>query len=438
MTEKYCVGNDAPYSAGQSNRAGDERLKCASARSERIMSIDVLRGLTILVMIFVNDVAGVAGVPAWMKHIEPPDADGMTFVDVVFPAFLFIVGMSIPLAIGRRIQKGESLLRIERHILVRTLSLLVIGVFMVNAESITNNGWLPRPVWILLVYAGIIVLWNRPSGTTRFWQRFDWGRRGAGVLILIAMAVFYRGDGEPALIEMRPGWWGVLGLIGWANLVASNVFLFVRNRIGGLVAAMALLYCLHFADYNGAFPDWWVFRHVDLASNLASLPAIVVAGVIAGVVLSPQSPIRLPLERIRWGLIYGAAMALAASLLHSMNDLHDMFFVSKIGATAPWGLWSSAITIWIWVLLYWIVDVAGWRRWTIVVAPAGQNSLFAYILVPILYASFDLWELVTSRVPFYWGLADQFSTGSSRSLVLAFGVTFVAGGLGRIGIQPKL
>ncbi len=56
-----------------------------SGPTERIDSIDALRGITILVMLFVNDVAGVRGTPAWMKHVSLPDADGMTFVDVVFP-----------------------------------------------------------------------------------------------------------------------------------------------------------------------------------------------------------------------------------------------------------------------------------------------------------------------------------------------------------------
>src|SRR3954468_15391227 len=94
--------------------------------SMRIKSLDTLRGLTILVMIFVNDLAGVNGAPAWMKHIYPPDADGMTFVDVVFPAFLFIVGTSIPFAIGRRLEQGESRWQVWQHILTRTLGLLVI------------------------------------------------------------------------------------------------------------------------------------------------------------------------------------------------------------------------------------------------------------------------------------------------------------------------
>src|SRR5579871_4525388 len=107
--------------------------------SKRLLSLDALRGLTILVMIFVNDVAGVAGTPAWMKHIQPPNADGMMFVDVVFPAFLFIVGTSIPFAIGGRLGRGEPMGRVWLHILGRTLSLLILGVFMVNEDDVSER-----------------------------------------------------------------------------------------------------------------------------------------------------------------------------------------------------------------------------------------------------------------------------------------------------------
>ena len=65
--------------------------------NQRILSIDAFRGITIFVMIFVNELAGIRDIPQWMKHM-PADADAMSFVDVVFPAFLFIVGMSIPFA----------------------------------------------------------------------------------------------------------------------------------------------------------------------------------------------------------------------------------------------------------------------------------------------------------------------------------------------------
>src|SRR5688500_5447045 len=56
------------------------------SRPARVASIDVLRGIVIFTMIVVNDIAGVGGgVPAWLKHIQPSNADGMTLADVVFP-----------------------------------------------------------------------------------------------------------------------------------------------------------------------------------------------------------------------------------------------------------------------------------------------------------------------------------------------------------------
>src|SRR5262245_37139212 len=68
--------------------------------SSRIVSVDALRGFVMFTMIYVNDIAGAPDniVPPWMKHFH--GKSGMTFVDLVFPAFLFIVGMSIPFGLG--------------------------------------------------------------------------------------------------------------------------------------------------------------------------------------------------------------------------------------------------------------------------------------------------------------------------------------------------
>src|SRR5258705_3231812 len=106
--------------------------------SERILSIDAFRGITILVMIFVNELAGIRDIPTWMKHM-PADADAMSFVDVVFPAFLFIVGMSIPFALSYRLSKGDTTFQLQKHIAWRTIGLLVLGVFMVNTEEGYNE-----------------------------------------------------------------------------------------------------------------------------------------------------------------------------------------------------------------------------------------------------------------------------------------------------------
>src|SRR5207237_7659758 len=86
----------------------------------RVYSVDALRGFVMFTMLFVNDVAGVRHAPWWMKHYHPETANGMTFVDLVFPAFLFIVGLSIPLAFASRLRRGEPMWKLVLHVLART------------------------------------------------------------------------------------------------------------------------------------------------------------------------------------------------------------------------------------------------------------------------------------------------------------------------------
>src|SRR5580658_7667576 len=102
----------------------------ANPRPARVTSIDAVRGLVMFTMIFVNDIAGVSHkvVPDWLRHFK--GRSGMTFVDLVFPAFLFIVGMSIPSALGGRLRAGEPVWKTLLHVVARTLSLVVIGVLM--------------------------------------------------------------------------------------------------------------------------------------------------------------------------------------------------------------------------------------------------------------------------------------------------------------------
>jgi heparan-alpha-glucosaminide N-acetyltransferase len=97
-------------------------METAINNSQRVASIDIFRGITILVMIFVNDLAGVKGLPWWTYHIAPGE-DGMTYVDVVFPAFLFIVGMAVPLAIKKRKAQGDTTLKLIYHTFIKSTEL---------------------------------------------------------------------------------------------------------------------------------------------------------------------------------------------------------------------------------------------------------------------------------------------------------------------------
>src|SRR5674476_1348383 len=100
-------------------------------QQNRIFSIDVFRAITMLLMIFVNDLWSLSGVPIWLEHARA-DQDFLGFSDIVFPCFLFIVGMSLPYAMRPPLAKGENNFHIPRHTALRSFALLVTGFFTVN------------------------------------------------------------------------------------------------------------------------------------------------------------------------------------------------------------------------------------------------------------------------------------------------------------------
>src|ERR1035441_7180690 len=117
-----------------------------SMTTARITSLDALRGLVMFTMIYVNDLAGAGKiVPDWMVHFSDRHrgGSGMTFVDLVFPAFLFIVGMSVPMALGGRLAKGQPVWKTLGHVALRAMSLMFIGILMVH--EIPDTSPLRRP-----------------------------------------------------------------------------------------------------------------------------------------------------------------------------------------------------------------------------------------------------------------------------------------------------
>ena len=132
------------------------RKKCCTSVTARqttparLLSIDVFRAVTMFFMIFVNDVDGVKNIPEWIKHVSAK-ADGLGFADTIFPAFLFIVGLSLPFALNRRINNGDSFYNTAVYILARSIVLLVMGFFHVNLESYNSTAILPKAVWEIFI-----------------------------------------------------------------------------------------------------------------------------------------------------------------------------------------------------------------------------------------------------------------------------------------------
>jgi predicted acyltransferase len=349
----------------------------ATALAERVLAIDAFRGLTILVMIFVNTLSGVRGMPAWAEHM-PADVDGMTFVDVVFPAFLFIVGMSIPFALAQREAKGDTPLQVWQHIGMRALGLIVLGVFMVNAEDGYNEAAMDMSIylWSLLFYGCALLVWS----VHRFQGKIiSLGLRGIGIAGLVTLACVFRG-GPHGELHLAPQWWGILGLIGWAYLIACVFYRLTRGRVRWLalcLAACSTYFCIGHMEAMQGSP---VLQVLFSQSDDASHSSIVLAGLITSLLFFGKDKAAALSAR------YGQAAVLAAAMFAAGFVLRPWFKISKIYATPTWCLYSAAICVILFALLYWVVDLKKIQRWTAFFKPAAANPLLTYIIPYIVYA----------------------------------------------------
>jgi heparan-alpha-glucosaminide N-acetyltransferase len=383
----------------------------------RVDSVDVLRGLVMFLMLFVNDVASVDAAPAWMKHFHPADGDGMTFVDIVFPAFLFIVGMSVPLAFRTRVARGEGTVRITLKAIVRTTALLLLGVLMVNMDERPHARW-REGLWPALVYLAAIATWVRWPPRVGVIPRLV-GAVGLALLVW----VFRTKDGG----WLEPSWWGILGLIGWAYLVAFVAYLIFRERVAAHVGLIALLYAAYIAGDKGLFEHVRLNRWVDIGSMLGSHGAIAVAGVVLTIIVI-LSPAVAEGRRIMTALVFGGAMAIGAVLLD------PLYGINKNAATPSWCLRASAITCWAWIALHWLIDVRGWGGGLGLLRDLGRNALLAYLLHPLFYAVLDL-----IGGGWYWAAGQESAAlGIARSLALATIITIGVAWMYRLKIRIRL
>ncbi len=420
-------------------------LQIGVVPARRITAIDALRGLVIFTMIYVNDIAGVSSriVPAWMRHYQGPS--GMTFVDLVFPAFLFIVGMSVPIALNARLARGEPLSHCLLHIVIRTLSLLFIGILIVNGSpDSAQMGW-SGSLWSTWMFLAAILAFSTIAPPHRADVSAQQARtfwiitlilRVVGFASLIFLAFAFRGRDGHRIISLSPfsihtSWYGILGLIGWAYLVAALVFLVFRTRRTPVLGCMVLLFCLYPADKAGAFDGFWLSRVVGIGGTLGSHGAIAVAGMfLASILLS--SDFTTVRARTVFTLLFIAGCSSGALLLHGL------YGINKNNATPSWCLWACAITAALWLLFYLLADVRPQgltAKLTKPFAVAGGNVLLAYLLSEMHWSFFNLVGLDG----WYFRLAEpDLAHAMARSIGCAVVILAITAGLNRIGFRLKL
>jgi hypothetical protein len=231
-----------------------------------------------------------------------------------------------------------------------------------------------------------------------------------------------------APFAIHTSWWGILGLIGWAYLVGSLVFVCCRLNRTALLGCMALLLCLYPADQTGVFGNFWLGRYVGIGGTLGALPAITVAGLLLStILLTPDT--NTARSRARFTVLFIAGCAVGALLLHGL------YGINKNNATPSWCLWACAITAALWLLFYWLADIRSFSPISRPFSLAGQNVLLAYLLSEMLPS---VMELV--------GIGDRYgSLGNlnlacavARSAGCAAAILAITAGLNHLGFRLKL
>lgn len=309
---------------------------------DRLQSLDIMRGMTVALMIMVNNGVG----HEQFTQLVHSRWNGMTCCDLVFPFFLFMVGVSIHLSLGRRFsqptdhkQKYDA----TRKIIIRTLKLIAIGILL-HAWDMWIGGW------------------------------------------------------DDILQNIRV--WGVLQRIGLSYCIASLIVVWLRNtKIQWYLAAgLLMIYSFILLHFNGyaedttniaSIIDRTLFGEahlyhknpVDPEGLLGILPSIahVLIGVAAGKIVTV--PISIG-RRLRILSGFGAVLVVCGIMMSAAMPLNKRIW-SPSFVVMTCGLASLLLT-----LLVYVVDTRKWTRWSTTFRWFGMNAIVLYVgsemLSPIL------------------------------------------------------
>lgn len=306
---------------------------------KRLLSLDVMRGLTVIGMIVVNGAAIYSGwgerpVYATLLHAS---WHGTTLADLVFPFFIFIVGVSIPFALTSVKEKAGLTLDLTRRLVWRGTLLFFIGMGLTFYFYDMDGEKLFRLLGVLqrigLVFIGTALIFM-VTGV----------RLQAGIAAVILLLYW------PLMYAPYPD-----GAVDLSVQGQNFVQWFDRAILGGRVFAA-----------NAPYP-------YEPEGLLSTLPAIAQAllGVLLGQWIRAAGS-RVPLGKL---VVYGAAMA-AAGWVWSIY-----FPLNKNLWSSSFVLWTSGLAVLLFALLYWLVDLKGWGRyWAKPCQAFGINSITGYVL----------------------------------------------------------
>lgn len=329
-------------------------------KDDRLLSLDILRGLAVAGMILVTDPGTYSAVYWPLLHAQ---WNGATPTDMIFPAFLFAVGIAIPLSFAARIERGQSRARLARHVVMRSVVTFCIGLAIngfpdYDWHTIRIPGVLQRIALCYLcgslVYLSISLSRGRVAGETTHSQE---SRR---MVVLAAIAAF-----------LLAAYWALLKLVPVPGFGTGRL-----DSLGNLGAYVdRSIFSIRHLWAWGLTPGYGVT--FDSEGLLSAIPALatVLFGIISGEWL------RTTRSRPR----KAAALAVAGIVLVLLGWLlHPLLPLNKKLWTSTFALLSGGVSLLAFATLYSIVDIKRWRWWTGPALVFGTNAILSFALSNVI------------------------------------------------------
>jgi predicted acyltransferase len=320
----------------------------------RMLSLDVFRGITIAGMVLVNDPGTWSAIYPPLEHAE---WSGITPTDLIFPFFLFIVGVSIAFALGKRIDAGQIGREIYLKIFKRAALIFALGLFLqiFPFYNIWKAEWFdPANIRIMGVLQRIAVCYLISA---LIFLHTNWKKQ-----VLIALALLF---------------------VYWALMTLINVPGCEITSLGDKACNLAAYLDRTILTENHI---WEQSKVYDPEGLLSTIPAIAtaLAGILTGTWLRSQ---RDELEKVAGIFFFGAVLTVTGWIWSFWFPLNKALW------TSSYVIYTAGLALFFLGFCYWLIDLKGYQKWSKPFVIFGSNAIALYAGSAIMATVLDIFEL---------------------------------------------
>ena len=348
----------------------------------RLVSLDVFRGLTVVGMVLVNNPGSWAHIYWPLEHAE---WNGWTPTDLIFPFFLFIVGVAIPLGLGKRVERGDRFRDLFVKIAYRSAVIFLLGEFLAgfpyfHLSTIRIPGVLQR-IAVCYFFAALIFIRTRPR---------------TQAIVAVALLIVY------ALLMK--------------HVPAPGYYVGDLSKEGSLAS---------YIDRAVFGPHIWkqgkVYDPEGILSTMGAL-ATTLFGVLTGHLVVRKD--RTPIEKVAHLFIAGIGSMIIGWIWNAW------FPINKSLWTSSYVFFTGGLALQFLALCYWLIDIKGYQRWTRPFIIFGVNAIVLFVGTGLMARSLTLIKVpkgdgttqALQTLIYNHGFASWLGPNNAS---LAFAITFI-------------